>query len=131
MGVVNILFSGLITAALIAGLAFATRYLIALANKIKHETINEQVVNLIVRVRSSVIDAVKYVNQTYVNEIKAASEDGKLTDEEKREAKNRAIQVALDRIKTIGQDELSLLTDNIMKYISDEIEVVIDDLKKE
>jgi uncharacterized membrane protein YeaQ/YmgE (transglycosylase-associated protein family) len=62
---------------------------------------------LLQRVYAEVIDAVVLVWQTYVNELKEKSADGKLTDAERAEAKRRAVATVLKNLGDTGIQRLA------------------------
>jgi hypothetical protein len=77
-----------------------------------------------------VIDVVKELNQTVVEELKAAKMDGKLTKDEAKQIKNKAVELVLkrlgiDMIKII-QTSLGSITD----LLSTKIEAAVFDHKK-
>lgn len=51
---------------------------------------------------NEIFDAVRETHQTYVDEIKKGREDGKLTDEEKATAKDKALATAKSNIGSKG-----------------------------
>jgi hypothetical protein len=64
--------------------------------------------------------------ETYVREIKAASEDGKLTDNERKVARERARQAGIDYAKEKGVDLLKVLGES---YIDVWIEKILRSIK--
>jgi hypothetical protein len=56
---------------------------------------------------SAVDAAVTEVYENYVRDLKNGREDGKLTDEERREARDRALSLAIDIGKTRGVDVMA------------------------
>jgi hypothetical protein len=62
---------------------------------------------LLERVYAEVVDAVLIVWQTYVHELKESSADGKLTPEERAEAKRRAVATVLKNLGETGIDRLA------------------------
>jgi hypothetical protein len=105
---------------LIAIAMIASRYLLP---HIK----NVWVVGTINRFGFEIRAAVLAVAQGYVNDIKKAREDGKLTDEEKAEAKRRAIAMAKSYIGPKGLKILArvLGLDNVTDWIADKIEAEV------
>lgn len=91
--------AALAMAALTAGLAFATQWL---RRKSGSTLVGEAVGRLSLAVRV----AVGQVYQTFVQALKEANADGKLTPEEREEAMNRALRSAKG---LLGLDGLSLL----------------------
>jgi hypothetical protein len=74
---------------------------------IQAKTKNEFLKGALVRLEQAVQTAVLEVQQTYVEYVKAASADGKLTFEEAREAKARAILAAKTYLGRKGLLELA------------------------
>jgi hypothetical protein len=62
---------------------------------------------LLERVYAEVVDAVLIVWQTYVHELKESSADGKLTAEERAEAKRRAVATVLKNLGETGIQRLA------------------------
>jgi hypothetical protein len=86
--------------------------------------------NIIKTRRAKAIDSVqagvRSVYETYTREIKAASEDGKLTDEERAKARDLAKEAAIqfgktngvDVIKVIGQEFIDLYLEKAHKDLN-------------
>jgi hypothetical protein len=62
----------------------------------------------------SIQAAVREVYETYTRELKAANADGKLTDEERKEARSRARDAAIAYGKANGVDLIATLGDAFM-----------------
>lgn len=67
---------------------------------------NERVQGILVRLDDAVFLAVREVEQVFVSMLKTASEDGVLTAEERRQAKDAALQAARSYLGTRGLAEL-------------------------
>lgn len=117
----------LITAVVIPLMPLLLKWLNA---KIKNDNLRE----IAFQVEDAALAAVKSVYQTYIEELKFKRADGKLTDDEKAEAKDRA----LDHAKEIMGPEarklaLKLFKNNgfeVNKLIRHKIEAAVHDLKK-
>ena len=73
--------------------------------------------------------AVRFVLGTYVDELKLANADGKLTAAEKKEAKARAIAAAKSYIGAKGLKEIAKVFD-VEEWLGAKIEAVVSDEKR-
>lgn len=105
-------------------------YVIAL---IHSERVRKYVGRAWVEVRA----AVSEVYQTYVSALKEGAADGKLTDDEKAEAKRRAIAIAKGNIGKKGLDRLMRIlglpsaADGLDGWLGTHVEAAVDLAKKE
>ena len=108
----------------VALLAFLTRLVVG---KIKNETAGA----IVGRALDEIGDAVASVYQTYVSALKDASADGKLTDEEKAEAKRLAIAEAVSNLGAKGLARLArvLGISSLEKWFSTKTEASLVRLK--
>lgn len=115
-----------ITWVAVALAALVAKYVIA---KIDNETVRKYVGRAWTEVKSAVAE----VYQTYVAELKAASADGKLTDEEKAEAKKKAIALAKSNIGKKGLARLVRILgiDALDDWLGTQVEAAVDLSKKE
>jgi len=108
---------GLVTLASV-GVAF-------LLKQIKSDKVRE----IVGRALHEVGAAVWEVKQTYVDELKAASLDGKLTDEEKKAAMDKAIAIAKTNIGMKGLDRLGRILNldlsGVEKWLKNKAEVAV------
>lgn len=104
-----------------------------LAKMIQSKTQNSYLRGALIRLDDAIFTAVKGVTQTYVDAIKAASEDGTLTDNEKALAKAAAVSDArlllgpkglAALVKVLGINE-SLIND----FLGSKVEAAVADLK--
>lgn len=87
----------------LAALSWLSLRVAALINtKVK----NERLHGILTRLDDAVFAAVREVEQVYVSMIKTASEDGSLTAEERRQAKDAALQAARTHLGPRGLAEL-------------------------
>ncbi len=98
-----------------------TRYVFVL---IDNNIIRESLVRLWDETKAAVLE----VGQTYVDALKEASLDGKLTDEEKAEAKSKAIAIAKSNLGKKGLLRLSRILD-IDKWIGGKVEAFVRESK--
>src|SRR5690606_3248430 len=78
-----------------------------LAQLIRAKVGNEYLKGVLVRLDDAVFTAVKDLQQSVVEEIKLASADGKITDEEKRRIKDKALATVKSHIGAKGLAELA------------------------
>lgn len=110
-------------------IVYATVLLHKRIQLINHEYARDKASDILWRVSDEARNAVKVVAQTYTNDIKAARADGKLTEEEKREALNRAKQVMFTHLGQAGLRELEYVVEDVNTYIENMIEGALADLK--
>lgn len=101
---------------------------------IKAKTKNELVGGALQRLSISVIDAVKFLNQTLVNEIKKAKADGVITPEERILIKQACVDAVKSYFGPKGLAELAKILGlseiGVEKLIGDKIEAAVADVKK-
>jgi hypothetical protein len=105
------------------------KYVIA---KIDNEKVRKYVGRAWVEVRGAVAE----VWQTYVSALKEANTDGKLTDDEKAEAKRYALEAAKANIGKKGLARLMRVlglgdTDELDNWLGNKVETAVDLSKKE
>lgn len=91
-------------------------------------TSNRWAQGVIQRAYAEIDDAVRMVSQVYVNELKRASEDGTLTDEEKAIAKQMAIAAFKDNFggtTALKRLARALGLSDIAGWVSDKVEVAV------
>lgn len=95
---------------------------------------NEYLRNALVRLEDAVFTAVKELDQTVVAEIKAASADGKITDDEKKRIKEKALASVKSHIGTKGLSELAkvlgLESGALDGFLSSKVEAAVHDLRR-
>jgi len=86
---------------------------------------------ILARALSEIFDAVLEVKQTYVDSLKDASRDGKLTSPEMREARERAISIAKSNLGVKGLARLSRIlgVDNLETWLTTKVESAIGTVK--
>lgn len=86
---------------------WALTALLGLLSKLAFDKIKSDKVRRIVRnATAEVFDVVAEVNQTFVKAIKAGNEDGKLTDAEKEQAKDLALEKLKSNLGAKGFERL-------------------------
>lgn len=97
-------------------------------DKIDNQKVRKYVGRAFVEVKSAVAE----VYQTYVGALKEADADGKLTDEEKAEAKSRAVAMAKSNIGKKGLKRLTnvLGVDAFDDWLGNKVEAAVDHAKK-
>ena len=77
----------------------------------------------------SVEKAVVIIGQTVVDDLKAKSADGKLTDDEKEEVKANAIRISKQQMGIVGTFILNIITGSADKWISTQVEYIVAKIK--
>lgn len=103
-----------------------------LAKFVWHRIGNEKVRGILERAWLEVKAAVKEVGQTYVEEVRRAMADGKLTEREKRIAKEEAVKIAKSNIGPKGLKALAraLGLESVEAWLSNKVEAAVSDEKK-
>jgi len=95
---------------------------------------NEYLRNVLVRLEDAVFTAVKDLQQSVVEEVKAASADGKISDDEKKRIKEKAIASIKAHIGTKGLSEvakvLGLDSGALDGFLSSKVEAAVHDLRR-
>jgi hypothetical protein len=123
-------FNLLISPALLLLLGWlGTKLSIWIGSKVK----NEQLAGVLIRASDAVLQAVKYVQQVVVSEIKRANEDGVISPEERAAIKAAALGAVKDYLGKTGLAELQrvlgLTPDGVERFLSDRIEAAVHDVK--
>lgn len=74
--------------------------------------------------------AVKITGQTIVDDLKEASKDGKLTDEEKAKAKAHAREVFFAQFNIVGKLIASIFMGSLEKWFNEKAEYILGEIKK-
>lgn len=105
-----------------------------LAQLIRAKVQNEYLKGVLVRLDDAVFTAVKDLQQSVVEQIKAASADGKITDEEKRQIKEKAMAAVKSHLGTRGLAEaakiLGLEGGALEGLLSSKVEAAVHDLRR-
>jgi N-methylhydantoinase B/oxoprolinase/acetone carboxylase alpha subunit len=88
---------------------------------------NSNLASLISMADSAITQAVEYVNQTYVDALKAA---GNFDKEAQVAAYNKAVSAAMDLITEDGAQAITEIFGNIQEYLNTKIEATVRELKK-
>ena len=128
-GVITILYP-----VIVALLGFLSTKLISFINSkteaVKKNIKNETVKTYIDVVSNTVSEVVQALNQEIVNGIKEASKDGKLTEDEAKEIKNKAIEKTLGILSDDAKETLTMVFGDLDTYISTLIESAVYKTKK-
>jgi translation elongation factor EF-1beta len=103
-------------------IGFGINYLKVKSKDIENKTIREALWNSLEEAETIADKSIETVEQTFVKDLKAAAEDGKLTSEEKRDALTKAKQTF---INTLSNESISVIkgqTDNFDKWVADYLE---------
>lgn len=116
---------------LLAALTWAAAKLAQLIRvKIKHEYLR----GILIRLEDSVVTSVKELEQTVVEEIKSASADGKITPDEKKRIKEKALASVKSHLGTKGLAELATVLGldggAIDGFLSSRVEAAVHDLRR-
>ena len=128
------------TPVVIALLGLGATYLISFINKIKAKTLAEtekiqnekqrQLVNgAIEDLDKLLLQNIMVAENTLVKEIKKATEDNKLSVEEGQEIANAVVNDVMNQLTTDSKQLLANQSSNLEKYIRDEIEVILQQIK--
>ncbi len=92
---------------------------------------NEAIQGILGRLKESLSTAVQAVMQEYVEGLKKGMQDGVLTPEEKKEAKERALNKAKSYIGATGLEEIKSILgiSDLDMFLSDKIEATVHDIK--
>jgi len=105
-----------------------------LAQLIRAKVQNEYLKGVLVRLDDAVFTAVKDMQQTVVEQIKAASADGKITDDEKKQIKEKALASVKSHLGTKGLAEaaaiLGLGGSALEGLLSSKVEAAVHDLRR-
>lgn len=74
--------------------------------------------------------AVQITGQTIVDDLKEASKDGKLTDEEKAKAKAHAREVFFAQFNIVGKLIASIFMGSLEKWFNEKAEYILGEIKK-
>lgn len=121
----------LLSPLLLAALTWAAA---KLAQLIRAKVQNEYLKGVLVRVDDAVFTAVKDLQQTVVEQIKAASADGKITDDEKKQIKEKALAAVRSHLGAKGIAEaagiLGLGGGALEGLLSSKVEAAVHDLRR-
>ena len=105
-----------------------------LAQLIRAKVKSEYLRGALVRLDDAVFTAVKDLKQSVVEEIKAASADGKITDDEKKRIKEKALASVKSHLGTKGLSELATVLGldggAIEGFLSSKVEAAVHDLRR-
>lgn len=105
-----------------------------LAQLIRAKVQNEYLKGVLVRLDDAVFTAVKDLQQTVVEQIKVASADGKITDDEKKQIKDRALAAVKSHLGAKGLAEaagiLGLGGAALEGLLSSKVEAAVHDLRR-
>ena|SRR5690625_43277 len=113
-----------------AALAYGTAWLRNEAQAIKDERLRQTAIDAIDRAHAETYASVKHVAQTYVDDLKAAREDGKLTEAEKQEALERAVAMFKVRMGQHGLQQLAAIVGDLEEWIISQVEGAVYTLGK-
>jgi vacuolar-type H+-ATPase subunit H len=117
VGILGILFTVLV--------GFAVNYLKLKSKKIKDENVRQTLAWSLDEAEKVADKSIATVQQTFVKNIREASEDGNLTDKEKRDALTKAKQVFINTASNETLDVIRSQTDNFDKWVADYLEAKI------
>jgi hypothetical protein len=105
-----------------------------LAQLIRAKVQNEYLKGVLVRLDDAVFTAVKGIQQSVVEQIKEASADGKITDDEKKRIKDKALTSVKSHLGTKGLAEvariLGLDGGALDGLLSSKVEAAVHDLRR-
>lgn len=130
-GTIGLKILEILSPLLLAALTWAS---VKLAELVRAKVKNEYLKGVLVRLDDAVFTAVKDLQQTVVDQIKAASADGKITDDEKKEIKRRALEAVKAHLGVKGLSEvgtiLGLGGGAVESLLSSKVEAAVHDLRR-
>lgn len=109
--------------------AFLAKFINAKKEEIQSKTNNEKVNTYIGIAADTALRVVETLNATLVEELKAANEDGKLTQEEILEIRNTALSTITETLSEDVKNGLTTAFGDLEKYLSMLIESSLYELK--
>lgn len=110
--------------------AFGTKAFAMYAGMLKEKVKHDELKALIDRVQNTATIVVQSLNQTMVDDLKAAAEDGKLTQEEKTRIKDSALMSLLNTLNDQGKELLKETFGDLNEYLTKLIESKVGEAKK-
>lgn len=120
----------IITSLITVLIAIAIAYLNKRVQRISNDIARESLDAAIWELRRVASNAVKNVNQVYVDDIKASRADGKLTEEEKRQAMLKAKMYFMNQIPDGIESVLEESLGPIENWLEDYLETLVGEEKK-
>lgn len=114
---------------IVAVVYFGAAWVSAKTKAIQNQERRQALQDLIRFARDELAGAVKETAQTYTEERKAGRADGKLTEEEKAEARERALEVFLSRLGEGGEDLVRQAIPHLEEWALHELEGLLWDQK--
>lgn len=118
-----------VLALIAAGLAYGTAYLRARAEAIRNEQAQAMVLRTLTRAHIEVRDAVQATAQEFVNDLKARRENAKLTEEDVRQARERAWTHFKAQMGQAALAELEAIVGDLTAWFAAEVEAAVANLK--
>jgi len=109
-------------------------YLKVKSKEIKDESVRQALFTALDEAEVIADKSINSVEQTFVKKIREASKDGKLTDNEKRDALTKAKQVFINTLSNESINMIKSQTDNFDKWVADYLEAKLyekSDIRKE
>lgn len=106
-----------------------TTFIQAKTNEIKNKTDNETVKSYVDLISDNATNVVISLNQTLVEELKAASSDGKLTKEDAVMIKDKAVAMLADTLSEDIKETIAKVFKDTNTYLGNVIERVVVDVK--
>lgn len=107
-----------------------TEFVKAKTTEIKTKTNNDTIKTYVDMVSDNALNVVETLNQTLVDGLKAASADGKLTQEEITEIKTQAVNMLADTLSDDAKEVLTKAFGDIEKYLDIVIQRAVCKVKK-
>jgi|Wag4MinimDraft_13_1082653.scaffolds.fasta_scaffold01351_7 hypothetical protein len=115
-------------------IGFGINYLKVKSKEIKDESVRQALFTALDEAEVIADKSINSVEQTFVKKIREASKDGKLTDNEKRDALTKAKQVFINTLSNESINMIKSQTDNFDKWVADYLEAKLyekSDIRKE
>ena len=127
----GVMVVGTLTTVLIG---FAINYLKVKAKDIDNKRVREALFASLDEADTIADKSIRSVKQTFVDKIKKASEDGELTDKEKRDALTQAKNTFINTLSNESINVIKAQTENFDKWVADYLEAKLyeqSEIKKE
>lgn len=125
------LILGVISLVLSWGITQATNFVRAKSQDLQAKTKNDALDKYIQIAEKTVIDTVRGLNQSMVVDLKKAAQDGKLTDEEKKQIQNTAITVINSTLSENIKDTIGVVYGDLPSWIKTQVEIAVANEKKD
>lgn len=114
---------------IVAAIYFAAAFLQKKSDAIENDDIRKIVKDVVDNAKVAATEAVQATAQEYVNDLKAARANGKLTDEEAAKARARAFKHFTDIMGHFALQQFESVVGDVGAWFQSYVEVAVDNLK--